>query len=101
MAGITVGTTIEITGQESEASRHWSDGYDGREGFCFYGHSPFLTPPEPRRSPFAIGLDTACCFGGRLTAAVLGPGVSPADASLLSVAARAAYAPIHRAQEAV
>ncbi len=88
-------------GQESPASRHWADGYDGGQGFCFYGHSPFLTPPLPRRSPFATGLDTACCFGGRLTAAILGPGVLPGDAALMSVAARAAYAPIRQAEDAV
>ena len=70
---------------------HWSQRYDGREGFAFFGHDPQIEPPEVLRAPFAMGLDTACCFGGRLTAAVLEPGKAAGDAVLASVAARAQY----------
>ncbi|MCA8924417.1 MAG: metallophosphoesterase [Planctomycetes bacterium] len=50
---------------------HWTDRYDGREGFAFFGHDPQLEPAEPLVTPHALGLDTGCCFGGRLTAAVV------------------------------
>ena len=50
---------------------HWTDRYDGREGFALFGHDPQLEPPEPLVAEHALGLDTGCCFGGRLTAAVV------------------------------
>jgi diadenosine tetraphosphatase ApaH/serine/threonine PP2A family protein phosphatase len=71
---------------------HWSLGYRGEEGACFYGHDPRLYPPEPRIAPHAIGLDTGCCFGGRLTAAILAPGDDPARPTFASVPARERYA---------
>ncbi len=83
----------------ARAADHWSDLYDGREGFAFYGHDPQLDPPEPRRSPHALGLDTGCCFGGRLTAAIVAEGSTPRDAELVSVAARAQYAEPRRVHE--
>ncbi|MFO0661730.1 MAG: metallophosphoesterase family protein [Polyangiaceae bacterium] len=51
--------------------QHWSRWYDGREGFVFFGHDPQLDPSTPLRATHALGLDTGCCFGGRLTAAVI------------------------------
>lgn len=71
---------------------HWSRFYRGEEGHAFFGHDPQLAPPTPLLTPFATGLDTGCCFGGRLTAAVLEPGTPPVDAELVSVPARARYA---------
>lgn len=79
-------------GAERPGDPHWSAVYDGCEGHAFFGHDPQLAPPEPLRAPRATGLDTGCCFGGRLTAAVLEPGVAPAAARYVSVAARARYA---------
>lgn len=67
---------------------HWSGLYDGREGFVFFGHDPQLAPPRPLLAPFATGLDTGACYGGRLTAAVLEPGQAPADAHFVSVPSR-------------
>jgi len=69
-------------GEEGPADVHWTARYDGREGHCFFGHDPQQDPPEPLRAPHATGLDTACAFGGRLTAAILVPGCPPADAEL-------------------
>jgi diadenosine tetraphosphatase ApaH/serine/threonine PP2A family protein phosphatase len=79
-------------GDERADARHWSSVYDGREGFCFFGHDPQLTPAEPLRAKHALGLDTGCCFGGRLSAAVLESGRGGFDATVLSVAARERYA---------
>jgi hypothetical protein len=77
-------------GEEGPDDPHWSTLYDGREGVCFFGHDPQLAPPAPLRAPHALGLDTGCCFGGRLTAAVVdGDARAPV---LVSVAARARYA---------
>lgn len=74
---------------------HWADRYDGREGFAFYGHDPQLDPPTPRTSEHALGLDTGCCFGGRLTAAVLEG--DPRACELVSVPAYGHYAePLRR-----
>lgn len=71
---------------------HWSERYDGREGHAFFGHDPQLAPPEPLRAPHATGLDTGCCFGGRLTAAVVEAGTAPRAATFVSVPARRRYA---------
>ncbi len=84
-------------GDEAADSRHWSSVYDGREGFCFFGHDPQLAPPEPLRAAHALGLDTGCCFGGRLSAAVLEEEQRVAPKALralrvVSVPARAQYA---------
>ena len=65
--------------------RHWSTLYDGGEGFAFFGHDARPDDPTPRVEPHAIGLDTGCVYGGRLTAAVLSPGEGPAAARYVSV----------------
>lgn len=79
-------------GHEVEGDPHWSELYDGREGHAFFGHDPQLWPPEPLRARHATGLDTGCCFGGRLTAAVLEAGQDPRAARFVSVPARGRYA---------
>lgn len=68
-----------------EDGRHWSEAYDGAEGVVYFGHDPQLAPAEPLRAAHAIGLDTGACFGGRLTAAVLGPGHDPRVPDIVSV----------------
>lgn len=71
---------------------HWSERYAGQAGFCFYGHDPALWPPEPRPAPHALGLDTGCVMGGRLSAALLATGEDPRGARIVSVPAARAYA---------
>ena len=83
---------VAALGEETLADPHWSQLYDGREGFCFFGHDPQLGPPLPLRALHATGLDTGCCFGGRLTAAVLPEGAAPAEATFVSVPAVIQYA---------
>jgi hypothetical protein len=86
-------------GSETAADRHWSEVYDGCVGYAFYGHDPRLVPPEPRRAPFALGMDTGCCFGGRLSAAVVCEGETPAQAEVRSVPAERQYAEPRRSME--
>ena len=69
---------------EDPASREgtpWYEVYDG-EKFALFGHWPGA---QPRRGPHALGLDTGCVYGQRLTAYVIETG------ELHSVAAFRAY----------
>jgi bis(5'-nucleosyl)-tetraphosphatase (symmetrical) len=43
----------------------WSEEYDGHEGFIVFGHHPF---EKVKIEKYAIGIDTGCVYGGRLTA---------------------------------
>jgi hypothetical protein len=61
----------------------WYEFYDG-EKVVLFGHWP---APEPRSGPKAIGLDTGCVYGHRLTAYIIETG------KLESVQARRAYDP--------
>ncbi len=45
----------------------WSDLYTGHDGFIVFGHHPFK---KPKISKFAIGVDTGCVYGGKLSAVV-------------------------------
>lgn len=60
-------------GTERKGDAFWADHYDGRFGLTFFGHQPWYN--GHRVFPYAIGLDTACCFGSCLTAAVYENGV--------------------------
>jgi hypothetical protein len=70
-----------------EAEAHsWSADYDGRLGTVVYGHDPL---DEPAVLPHSLGIDTGCCFGGRLTALIVDP---TGERRFASVPARVAYA---------
>lgn len=71
---------------------HWTDTYNGREGRILFGHDPQLLG-KPLVKQFAVGVDTGCVFGRRLTAAVLEDGRE----TFVSVQARQAYAPTYDA----
>jgi len=55
----------------------WADTYEGQHGFVVYGHSPWLDGRPRFGAGSAIGIDTACVFGGKLTALVVEPGSTP------------------------
>lgn len=46
--------------------KFWSELYTGEEGFIVFGHHPF---DAPKIEEFAVGIDTGCVYGGKLTAA--------------------------------
>ncbi len=54
-------------GQEDDNSVFWADIYDGNQGFIIYGHQ---WSQEIRKSKFALGIDTGCVYGNKLTALV-------------------------------
>jgi len=54
-------------GEETEDSTFWADVYDGNQGFVVYGHQWF---DEPKISTNAIGIDTGCVYGNKLSAVV-------------------------------
>ncbi len=62
----------------------WSEQWKG-ERMVVYGHTPLREPKFDRR---ALGLDTGCVYGGKLTAAVLASG----EWTTVSVDAKRAYA---------
>ena len=74
-------------GEEKEADRFWAETYDGRFGKLIFGHQPFLQE-NPRIFPHAFGIDTACVFGGWLSALI----VENQQIQFLSVRASQAYA---------
>lgn len=56
--------------EEGPEDPFWADVYDGSQGYVISGHSPWLDG-IPRTYINAIGIDTACIFGGKLTAYVV------------------------------
>ncbi len=68
----------------------WGSLWPGPE-LVLFGHHASAGLQE---HPFALGLDTGCVYGGRLTGCVL------PERRLVSVAARRAYAPIERRERA-
>jgi len=53
--------------QENARSVFWADLYDGNQGFIVYGHR---WTQEVQKSQYAIGIDTGCVYGNRLSAVV-------------------------------
>jgi len=96
--------TIRTLGARGEALERrgralWGARYRGAPHIVFGHHAR----PEPQFHPWATGLDTACVYGGRLTAMVLADGqriprgVAARKALLVQVpAARAYYAGTRR-----
>lgn len=72
-------------GKEKPADRFWSEVWDGNR-FIVYGHTP---RPKAKVDHRAIGLDTGCVYGGKLTALVFD---RPGEWRLFDVPARKQYA---------
>jgi len=87
------GDMLEL-GANREGDPFWADVYDGSHGCVVYGHSPW-TNGQVRRSgdsedmATAYGIDTACVFGGKLTAMVIG---GPTGFGFVQVDANRQYA---------
>ncbi|OJA03677.1 hypothetical protein BGC33_06680, partial [Bathymodiolus thermophilus thioautotrophic gill symbiont] len=54
-------------GKEDEKSIFWADIYNGGQGFVVYGHQNFN---EVKINQHALGIDTGCVYGGKLSAAI-------------------------------
>ena len=75
-------------GNEQRGDRFWSEVWDG-DRIVVYGHTPQRDPKIDRR---AIGLDTGCVYGGKLSAAIF---ESPKKWRIAGVQARHAYSGSH------
>jgi bis(5'-nucleosyl)-tetraphosphatase (symmetrical) len=89
------GASVSL-GSEGPDAVPWATRWPGPES-VIYGHEVHdLANPrrdEPRPGVVCHGIDTGCCFGGRLTALVL-PGEE-----LVQVQARRAYSPFQRGED--
>jgi hypothetical protein len=90
------GSDAEKMGYTEESLRKegWSRWYEiyNRPENVVYGHSVFGVPYEHQAFPTAgktLGIDTGSCFGGNLTAAIIGPNWVE---KFVSVPPRAIYA---------
>jgi diadenosine tetraphosphatase ApaH/serine/threonine PP2A family protein phosphatase len=70
---------------------HWSDAWSGPERIVYGHHVHDLA--SPKQTELTAGIDTGCCFGGRLTALVL------PDREVVQVAARQTYASLAMAMK--
>lgn len=69
----------------------WSEIYNGSQGYVVYGH----TPGGVRRDDYALGIDTGCVYGDRLTAAIFewqGTRLDTAGVKIEQVSAKERYA---------
>lgn len=85
---LTLRTIVDGRPSDKSGDHLWGASYAGPVHVVF-GHN---ARPEPQLHPFATGLDTACVYGGRLTALVLRerervPDVAQRALSLVSVPA--------------
>lgn len=63
-------------GDESQEDTFWADTYDGRFGFCLFGHQPFFVDEaqgweKVRHWDNAAALDYGCVHGGHLCAFII------------------------------
>ena len=79
------GKMRSINSPPEENDRYWSADYDGRFDTVIYGHDPGT---DVRIFAYAFGIDTGCCFGGKLTALIYHNKKEP---QLFSVKAKATY----------
>lgn len=75
------GNMIQL-GFEKPSDPYWDDVYDGRFGKVIYGHQSYQ---EPKVTDFAVGIDTGCVYGNKLTA------YCPDLNEFISVQAKKAY----------
>ncbi len=54
-------------GKEENDSIFWANLYDGNQGFVIYGHQWLQ---EAKINQFAIGIDTGCVYGNKLSAVI-------------------------------
>lgn len=73
-------------GKEKEGDPFWAELYDGRLGTVVFGHQAF---GEPKFFEHAIGIDTGCVYGNKLSAIIFEMGVK--EPLVISVNSREMY----------
>ncbi|MDR0663985.1 MAG: metallophosphoesterase [Helicobacteraceae bacterium] len=63
---LSILTRLRYVGAGAMDYRFWSELYNGNQGFAVYGH----TPSDIRRDKHALGIDTGCVYGYKLSAAI-------------------------------
>ena len=58
---------VSLEETKYKSDHFWADVYDGHDGFIVFGHQPFRKPKITRN---AVGIDTGCVYGNKLTAAI-------------------------------
>ncbi|GHV03315.1 hypothetical protein AGMMS50229_02090 [Campylobacterota bacterium] len=84
-------TRLRYIGTGAMDYRFWSELYNGNQGFVVYGH----TPCNIRRDRYALGIDTGCVYGGKLTAAIFtrtGSSIDTKNYAIADVSAHDRYA---------
>jgi len=74
---------------DCQKARFWADTYKGHEGFVVYGHNPFT---EIKKNKYALGIDTGCVYGNKLTAVVIKNTLKPWEFEIIQVNAKKEYA---------
>jgi bis(5'-nucleosyl)-tetraphosphatase (symmetrical) len=86
-----------LSGTEPPPGAHlWATMWPGPESIVYGHHVHSLEAPridQPAPGVTCAGIDTGCCFGGRLTAFVVESG------EVIQVPARRAYATLHEGEE--
>lgn len=72
-------------GDEQDDSIFWADVYDGNQGFVIYGHQWF---EEVKKSPFALGIDTGCVYGNKLSAVIFNDPINVQQYQIFDAAAK-------------
>lgn len=81
------GDYVTLDQEVTRGVQHWSASYKGDYGIIAFGHEPY---PQPIVAPSALGIDTGCCYGWSLSAAIVrGLGEKP---EIVSVPALKQYA---------
>jgi len=76
-------------GQNVAGAVHWSERYDGNQGVIVYGHDDF---DEVKVDACAIGIDTGCVYGNKLTAIIFEDTIDPLKSYVLEqVSAKQIY----------
>jgi bis(5'-nucleosyl)-tetraphosphatase (symmetrical) len=88
------GKPLQLGAEDLECGdRWWAELYDGRFGTVIYGHQSF---PDVRYDSHAIGIDTGCVYGNKLTALLL---KTDGKHEVISMEATDKYAPVYGEEE--
>lgn len=67
-------TPLSLENTNQINAKFWSEYYDGNQGFIVYGHNRF---DDVKIDKYAIGIDTGCVYGNKLTALIVHDTIVP------------------------